>query len=105
MAFQEVRDALVYGFADGYLDEEEFLILYELYKSVNPLYPYWEFQPFCLQNIDSSECLAEFRVTKEDIPFLAVCEFMTDMLTRDGLWWFGRSLLTIEETYVSLSLC
>lgn len=73
MVFQEVRDALVYGFADGFLDEEEFLILYELYKSVNPLYPYWEFQPFCLENIDSSECLAEFRVTKEDIPVLAEC--------------------------------
>ncbi|CAB3988995.1 Hypothetical predicted protein [Paramuricea clavata] len=33
MAFQEVIDALVYGFADEYLDEEEFSILYDLYKS------------------------------------------------------------------------
>jgi hypothetical protein len=40
MAFQEVRDALVYGFADGHLNEEEFVIIYELYKSVNLLYPY-----------------------------------------------------------------
>ena len=51
MAFQEVRDALVHAFADGFLNDEQFIILNELYQSVNPMYPYWEFQPFSLQNL------------------------------------------------------
>ena len=71
MAFQQVRDALVYVFADGFLRDEEFIILNELYQSDNPMYPYWEFQPFSLQNLDTSECVAEFRVKKEDIPIVA----------------------------------
>ena len=78
MAFAEVHDALVYAFADGYLNEEEFLILNELYEPVNPMYPYWEFQPFCLENMNSSECLAEFRVKKDDIPLVAECLHIPD---------------------------
>ena len=35
------------------------------------MYPYLEFQPFSLQNLDRSECVAEFRVKKEDIPIVA----------------------------------
>ena len=72
MAFQDVRDYLVYGLADGFVNEEEFLIIYNMYESVNPLYPYWEVQPFCLETMDASECLAEFRVKKDDIPALAI---------------------------------
>ena len=35
---------------------------------MNPFYPYWEFEPFCL---DSWECKSEFRLEKEDISFAA----------------------------------
>lgn len=63
MAFQEVRDALVFACADGFLNNEEFIILNELYQSVNPKL-YREFQPFSLQNLDTSECVAEFCVKK-----------------------------------------
>ena len=38
------------------ISEEEFLILYQEYESVNPLYPYREFEPFCLDSLNSSEC-------------------------------------------------
>ena len=33
--------------------------------------PYWEFEPFSLDFLDSSECKAEFRFEKEDIPLVA----------------------------------
>jgi hypothetical protein len=78
MAFAEVHDALVYAFADEYLNEEKFLILNELYEPVNPMYPYWEFQPFCLENMNSSEFLAEFRVKKDDIPLVEECLHIPD---------------------------
>lgn len=71
MSFEKVRDALVYSFADGYIDEEEFLLLYDAYSSVNPKYPYWEYDDFDLDSFDSSECITEFRVNKNDIPRLA----------------------------------
>ena len=71
MSFDEVRDSLVISFAEGLITDEEFLFLYEEYESVNPFYPYWEFEPFCLDSLDSSECKSEFRLEKEDIPFVA----------------------------------
>ena len=40
MSFQKVRDELIYCFADGILDEEEFFLLYDAYKSTNSIYPY-----------------------------------------------------------------
>ena len=71
MSLDEVRDSLVISFAEGSITEEEFIILYEEYESVNPFYPYWVFEPFCLDCLDSSECKSEFRREKEDIPFIA----------------------------------
>ena len=39
-------------------------------KSTNLNFPHWEYEPFSLDNFDSSEARAEFRVDKEDIPLL-----------------------------------
>ena len=58
---------LVVAYADDSLDYEEFLSLYNFYESVNPLYPYWNFDPLCL---DSFECLL-VRVKK-----LAILRYM-----------------------------
>ena len=60
MSFEDVRNALVVAYADDSLDDEELLILYDFYVSVNTLYIYiyiyiyWNFDPFCF---DSFECL------------------------------------------------
>ena len=71
MSFQKVRDELIYCFADGILDEEEFVLLYDAYESTNSIYPYWEYDEFSLDPLSSDECLADFRVEKDDIPRLA----------------------------------
>jgi len=70
MSFEDVRNALVIAYADGFLDDEEFLILYDYYQPANPPFPYWNFDPFCLDAFDSCECEAHFRVTKDDLPIL-----------------------------------
>ena len=67
MSFHELREALVCAFSDGVIREEEFLILYEEYESANLNFPHWEYEPFSLDNFDSSEASGEFRVDKEDI--------------------------------------
>ena len=53
------------------LETEEFVLLFDAFKSSNPAYPYWECDAFCHDSSDSSECLTEFRVSKEDLPHLA----------------------------------
>lgn len=68
--FQETRDALLLAFDDELLDEEEFLLLYDLYTSKNPNFPYGDYEKFDLNSIDPAECKAEFRVEKNDLPLL-----------------------------------
>ena len=45
-------------------DDGEFLFLYDYYEPVNPSYPYWDCDPFCLDSFDSCECEAHFRLAK-----------------------------------------
>ena len=71
MSFQKVRYELIYFFADGILDEEEFVLLYDAFKSTNSLYPFWEYDEFSLYPLSSDEFFADFRVEKDDIPRLA----------------------------------
>ena len=40
MSFEDVRNALVMAYDDSFLDDEEFLFLYNCYEPVNPSYPY-----------------------------------------------------------------
>ena len=70
MSFEQLRTALALAFADSFLNEEEFLILYLEYEPKNPTYPYWEYDSFCLDNLTSNECGLNFRLAKEDIPVL-----------------------------------
>ena len=70
MSFDEMRVLLVISFAKGSIAEEEFLFLNEEYESVNLCYLHWEFEPFCLDSLDSSECKSEFRLEKEDVPLV-----------------------------------
>ena len=46
-------------------------MLYDAYKSTNSIYPFWEYDEFSLDPLSSDECLADFRVEKDDIPRLA----------------------------------
>ena len=71
MSFQKVRDELIYCFTDGIIDEEDFVLLYDAYKSTNSIYQFWEYDEFSLDPLSSDECLADFRVEKDDIPRLA----------------------------------
>ena len=69
-SFREVRDLLLDSFDDGELSEDEFLLLYDLNTSKNPDFPYECYGEFSLDDLDDSECFAEFRVHKTDIPVL-----------------------------------
>ena len=53
MSLQKVRDSLVHCLADKVIDYEEFVLLYNPYKSKNAAYLYWEYEEFCLDSLSS----------------------------------------------------
>ena len=69
--FREVRHLLAVACFEDIIDEDEFLLLWDLHDSKNLDFPYEDYGRFDLDEMDDSECLAEFRVKKRDLPDLA----------------------------------
>lgn len=71
MSLKKTRDELLLAFDDGFISDEEFLLLYDLNTSPNLDLPYEQYPCFDLEDMQDDECLAEFRVRKRDLPLLA----------------------------------
>ena len=69
-SFRAAREILLESFDDGEISEDEFLVLYDVNTSKNPDFPYKCYGKFDLDEMDESECMAEFRFLKKDIPLL-----------------------------------
>ena len=57
------------------IDDEEFCLLYDANRSRNPEFPYEEYGKFDLEDIDDTECKAEFHhfidiLVLEEVPGL-----------------------------------
>lgn len=65
--FRENRLALLEAHSSGMLDDEEFLLLYDLNTSGNPDLPYWKYKHFELDSLSDGECITEFRFYRHDI--------------------------------------
>ena len=52
------------------IDDEEFLVLHEAYAPQNLPFQPSAYEKFSLENKNSAECKADFRVNKRDIAFL-----------------------------------
>ena len=71
-SFKEARNLLLESYDDGIIDDDEFILLYEGTFSKNPEFPYEDKERFDLDAMDDdTECKAEFRFTKSEIPRLA----------------------------------
>ena len=66
-SLRNTREALLLGYSEGWLDEMEFLALYDLNTSENLEFPYDSYDQFNLDDIDEAECIAEFRFEKRHI--------------------------------------
>ena len=69
-SFRDIRNLLNESFDDDDISENEFLLLYDANTSKNPDFPYDCYGSFDLDEMDDSECLAEFRFHKNDVPVL-----------------------------------
>ena len=59
--FRDLRIALLDSYMDGEIDDDEFLVLWQVYQSKNPDFPYEDYGKFSLDEMDETECRAEFR--------------------------------------------
>ena len=63
---REARNSLSSAVNENIIDDEEFLLLYDVNKSRDDN-PYWSYDSFNLDNLDDSESWSEFRFLKNDI--------------------------------------
>ena len=70
-SFRDARMMLFDSYDNGVIDEDEFVFLYDLNTSKNPVFPYENYDVFELDNVDGADCKAEFRFEKVDLPQLA----------------------------------
>ena len=81
MAFKDLRNSLIISYDDGFIDDEEFVLLYDLYASKDLDFPYDAYAPFDLEELDEAECVAEFRFRKRDVRALADVLRVPDTMT------------------------
>ena len=65
-ALRDVRNALLISYAFDLIDDYEFSVLFDINRSKNPDFPYWNYN-FDLERLNDDECKAEFRYFKNDI--------------------------------------
>ena len=81
-SFRDIRNLLVESFDDDDISEDEFLLLCDANTSKNPDFPYDCYGSFDLNDMDDSECLAEFRFHKNDVPVLLEALQLPQSFTR-----------------------
>ena len=59
--FKTCREILLLSYADN-ISDEEFVPLCDCYRSKNPDFGYQSYDVFEVQNMNSTDCKAEFRV-------------------------------------------
>lgn len=70
-SLKDVRNQLLISHEEGVLNDEEFLLLYDLNRSNNLDLPYDSYPDFTFDDLEDDECLSEFRFLKSDLPLLA----------------------------------
>lgn len=80
-SLKEVRDILLISHFQGVINDEEFVLLYDLNRSTNLDLPYEYYDSFDFDLLENDECLSEFRFRKQDIPLLADVLQVPDVIT------------------------
>lgn len=64
---REIRNCLLLFHDQKLIDDEEFILLYDLNRSKNPDFPYWRYDRFDLDRLSDDECKGELRFLKNDL--------------------------------------
>ena len=90
--FREAREALLFAYQDGSIDDTEFDLLYDLNSSENLEFPYWKYGRFDLDSMTDDECKAEFRFFQERYLF-----------TRRSSWYSRHNEMPQWRSHYSFS--
>ena len=66
-SFEKIQELLLPCLVEEIIDDEEFSGLYEAYTPQNLPFQHSAYEKFSLENKNSAECKADFRVDKRDI--------------------------------------
>ena len=69
-SFRKGQAELILSFCEEIINKDGFHLWYDVNKSKNPEYPYWNHERFTLQNKSEAECKTDFRFEKYDTPLL-----------------------------------
>ena len=80
VVLSSVRDALLTGSFYDIIDDDEFVLLYDTYSS-KPIFPYWKFPRFSVDEWSDVECKTELRFAKKHLPELCECLGIPEKIT------------------------
>ena len=66
-SFRENRTSLLCAFDSGVINEDEFVLFYDINTAKSPDLPYWNYEHFDLDNLADDVCKTEFRFYKNDV--------------------------------------
>ena len=64
---RETRISLLYAYDSSVINDEEFVLLFDISTAKSPDFPYWNYEAFELDMMSDDECQAEFRFYKNDV--------------------------------------
>ena len=85
MAFKNVRNLLLINHNDGFINDDEFVVLYDFYASKNFDLLYELFSPVDLKELDESEGFALFCFGKRNIQILKEVLQIPDRICRSKI--------------------
>ena len=108
MSLKTAREQLLYALDERLITEEEFLLLYDVNRSTTLDFPYEQYPLFDLEDMPNDECLAEFRVRKNDLPILAEVLGIPEQFVLEQRSVVGRvealCMLHAEEADIPVSI-
>ena len=93
---RETRISLLYAYDLSIINDEEFVLLYDINTAKSPDFPYLNYEAFELDNMSDDECQAEFRFYKNDVcDLMEVLGFPETFTCYNGLTVDGTEALCI----------
>ena len=93
---REEREALLFAYQDGSIDDTKFALSYDLNSCENLEFPYWKYGRFDLDSMTDDECKVEFRFLKNNVYLLGeVLDIPDIMKCPNGVLVDGTEALSL----------
>ena len=82
---REAREMALIAYDQNMINDLDFALLYDMNRSKNPDFPYWNYRNFELDSISEADCWANFRFYRDDLYRLAdVLQLPDDLICYNG---------------------